>query len=212
MALNFIDRLLTVVVTATVTSAAWVVAGSTYFGGADEDTSSARQAEGQPSAVAPAPSASVVAAPEAEETDKMIVPVQGIETSQLSDTFTDSRAGGARLHDALDIMAPAGTPVIAAAPGTVEKLFLSDAGGKTIYIRTNDRETIHYYAHLRDYAPGLKEGEKVSRGERLGTVGSTGNANPATPHLHFAIMRTTPDAKWWEPSTAINPYPLLVEP
>ena len=106
-------------------------------------------------------------------------------------------------------MGPEGTGVIAAAPGTIERLFLSDAGGKTIYVRSNDRRTIFYYAHLEDYAEGLREGQKVARGQRLGTVGFTGNASPDAPHLHFAIMRTTPDADWWEPATAINPYPLL---
>ena len=106
-------------------------------------------------------------------------------------------------------MAAAGTPVVAAAPGTVERLFQSDAGGNTIYVRSQDRQTIHYYAHLQDYAPGLREGQSVQRGQRLGSVGSSGNADPAAPHLHFAIMRTTPDAEWWEPATAVNPYPLL---
>ena len=92
---------------------------------------------------------------------------------------------------------------------TVERLFQSQAGGNTIYVRSNDRRTIHYYAHLDAYAPGLEEGKRVSRGELLGTVGSSGNASPDAPHLHFAILRTTPDAEWWEPATAINPYPLL---
>ena len=76
-------------------------------------------------------------------------------------------------------------------------------------MRSPDRETIFYYAHLDQYAPGLKEGQKVRRGQRLGTVGTTGNAAPDAPHLHFAIMRTTDDAEWWEPTNAINPYPYL---
>jgi murein DD-endopeptidase MepM/ murein hydrolase activator NlpD len=117
--------------------------------------------------------------------------------------------GGERRHEALDIAAPAGTPVIAAAEGRVEKLFRSDDGGNTVYIRSADRRTIYYYAHLQGYSPDLEEGKPVERGQRLGTVGATGNADPSAPHLHFAIMRTAPDAEWWEPATAINPYPLL---
>ena len=112
-------------------------------------------------------------------------------------------------------MAPHGTPVIAAAAGTVEKLFHSNAGGNTIYVRSPDRATIHYYAHLDRYADGLHEGQTVTQGETLGAVGSTGTtflnvaASPDAPHLHFEILRTTPDAKWYEPSTSIDPYPIL---
>lgn len=113
------------------------------------------------------------------------------------------------MHEALDIMAPAGTPIVAAAPGTVEKLFLSKDGGKTIYIRSSDGRTIYYYAHLQDYHPGLADGQVVSAGQRLGSVGSTGNAGPSGPHLHFAVMQTTPETRWWEPSTPLDPYPLL---
>jgi murein DD-endopeptidase MepM/ murein hydrolase activator NlpD len=128
---------------------------------------------------------------------------------QLVDTFTQARAGGSRVHDAIDIMAPTGTPVVAAAPGIVEKIFLSDGGGgKTVYVRSDDGLWSYYYAHLNDYAPGLKEGQRVSRGTRLGTVGFSGNANPAGPHLHFAINRMTPGEKWYD-GTPVNPYPLL---
>ena len=138
-----------------------------------------------------------------------LVPVAGVRPEQLSDTFTDARGGGTRVHDAIDIMAPRGTPVLAAAGGTVEKLFRSDAGGLTIYVRSPDRRTITYYAHLDAYAQGLAEKQQLRRGQRSGAVGFSGNADPAAPHLHFAIMQTTPDASWWEPATAINPYPVL---
>ena len=209
MALPLIDRLLTIVVTATLTSAAWIVIGSIYV---DRPGSSARPAERNSAAVADeqqlAPSAPGPASPPGAS-DRLMIPVAGIAASQLSDTFDDARGGGDRAHEALDIMAPAGTPVLAAGPGTVEKLFRSDAGGNTIYVRSGDRQMIHYYAHLQDYAPGVKEGRQVSRGERLGSVGSSGNADPAAPHLHFAILRTTADAEWWEPATAVNPFPLL---
>jgi len=106
-------------------------------------------------------------------------------------------------------MAPLGTTVRAAGAGKVEKLFRSKAGGNTIYVRTSDGSTIHYYAHLDEYAEGLKEGQRIRRGQRLGTVGSSGNAARDTPHLHFAILQTTADAQWWEPANAINPYSLL---
>ncbi|MBA3677782.1 MAG: M23 family metallopeptidase [Sphingosinicella sp.] len=139
----------------------------------------------------------------------LAIPVSGLEASQLIDTYTQARAGGARVHDAIDIMAPAGTPVMAAAPGTVEKLFFSQGGGGiTAYVRSDDGRWIYYYAHLQDYAPGLKEGQKLGRGAPIGRVGSTGNANPAGPHLHFAIHRMRPEDDWHE-GTAINPYPLL---
>ena len=139
----------------------------------------------------------------------LAIPVAGIKVSQLSDTFTQARAGGARAHDAIDIMAPRGTPVVAAAPGKVEKLYDSKGGGGiTAYVRSPDGQWLYYYAHLDRYAPGLKEGQVVRRGTPLGTVGSTGNANPAGPHLHFAIHRMRPGEKWYEGS-AVNPYPLL---
>jgi murein DD-endopeptidase MepM/ murein hydrolase activator NlpD len=203
MALDLADRLLTIVVTATLTSAAWIVVGSTDVDRVREPRAS-RSLEPQSAVSAPAPAASAAVA------GPLIVPVAGVSAAELSDTFEDVR-GGERRHEALDIMAPAGTPVIAAASGSVEKLFRSDAGGNTVYVRSPDRRTIYYYAHLQGYAPGLKDGQEVERGERLGTVGSTGNADRAAPHLHFAILQTDPDAPWWEPGTAINPYPLLTE-
>jgi murein DD-endopeptidase MepM/ murein hydrolase activator NlpD len=138
----------------------------------------------------------------------MIVPVQGVRPDQLTDTFNDARSEG-RLHDAIDIMAPLGTPAIAAAPGKVEKLFLSDAGGNTVYVRSPDRQVIYYYAHLDHYAPGLAEGMQLAKGASVGAVGFTGNANPAAPHLHFAMMTAAPEMKWWEAKQALNPYPLL---
>jgi murein DD-endopeptidase MepM/ murein hydrolase activator NlpD len=139
----------------------------------------------------------------------LVIPVAGIKPQQLSDTYTQARAGGARLHDAIDIMAPEGTPVVAAADGTVEKLFFSPGGGGiTAYVRSPDQRWTYYYAHLQGYAPGLAEGQRVRRGQVLGRVGHTGNANPAGPHLHFAINRMQPGEKWHQGSP-INPFPLL---
>ena len=139
----------------------------------------------------------------------LAIPVAGIKPDQLADTYTQARAGGQRTHDAIDIMAPEGTPVIAAGPGRVEKLFFSNGGGGvTAYVRSPDQRWSYYYAHLLSYAPGLAEGQQVRRGQVIGRVGHTGNANPAGPHLHFAILRMNPGERWWQ-GTAINPYPLL---
>lgn len=139
----------------------------------------------------------------------LAIPVAGVRPDQLTDTFTQARAGGARVHDAIDIMAARGTPVVAAAPGRVEKIFFSPGGGgNTVYVRSNDRRWTYYYAHLDRYAPGLREGEAVSRGTVLGAVGSSGNASPDGPHLHFAINRMQPGTKWYQ-GDPINPYPLL---
>ena len=204
-----LDRILTIVVTATLTSAAWILFGSAYTSSwltAAEPAAAGEAAQAQ--VATPAETPAIVAPPSAAG-DALIVPVAGVRADQLSDSFADERAGGERLHEALDIMAPRGTQVLAAAPGKVESLFKSDAGGNTIYVRSEDGRTIYYYAHLDAYAEGLKEGDAVGRGQSLGTVGSSGNASPDGPHLHFAILRTTPDAAWWEPATAINPYPLL---
>jgi len=130
-----------------------------------------------------------------------------VQPAQLSPTFADARGAG-RTHEALDIMAPAGTPVLAVADGHVEKLFDSKQGGLTIYQFEPGGKYAYYYAHLERYAPGLAERQQVRRGEVIGYVGSTGNADPAAPHLHFAIFALGPDRRWWE-GTAIDPYPLL---
>lgn len=139
----------------------------------------------------------------------LAVPVDGVRPGELVDTYTQSRAGGARVHNAIDIMAPRGRPVVAAAPGYVEKMFNSRGGGGiTAYIRSPDRRWTYYYAHLDAYAPGLQEGQQVAKGTPIGTVGFTGNASPAGPHLHFAINRMRPEEKWYE-GEPVNPYPLL---
>lgn len=139
---------------------------------------------------------------------RLLVPVAGVSAGDLDDTFSQARAGGVRTHDAIDIMAPAGTPVVAAAPGTVEKLFFSERGGITAYIRSTDRRRIYYYAHLDRYAPGLVEGTELAAGDPIGLVGATGNADSEAPHLHFAVMEMAEGEGWWE-GEAINPYPLL---
>lgn len=138
---------------------------------------------------------------------RLLLPVQGVQASQLTDTFTQARSGG-RVHDAIDIMSPAGTPVLAAADGNVAKLFDSKLGGTTLYQFDTTGTLAYYYAHLQSYAPGMVEGKALKQGEVIGYVGSTGNASPGAPHLHFAIFVLGPEKHWWQ-GTAINPYPLL---
>ena len=139
----------------------------------------------------------------------LAIPVAGVKPAQLVDTFTQARAGGARIHDAIDIMAPEGTPVISAAPGTVEKLYYSNGGGGiSAYVRSDDKRWNYYYAHLNRYADGLGEGQRVQRGTLIGYVGHTGNASADGPHLHMAINQMQPGEKWYK-GTPINPYPLL---
>ena len=137
----------------------------------------------------------------------LVVPVQGIAAADLTDTYDDPR-GSNRVHEALDIMAPAGTPVLATADGVVEKLFDSDNGGLTIYQFDPTETWCYYYAHLQRYAPGLAEGDHVKRGEVIGYVGSTGNASADAPHLHFGIYRLGEQKRWWK-GAPVNPYPLL---
>ena len=137
----------------------------------------------------------------------LTLPVQGIKRDQLTDTFNDMR-GSARRHEALDVLAPRNTPVLAVEDGTVAKLFLSDAGGITIYQFDPTQAYAYYYAHLERYADGLKEGAQVKRGQVLGYVGTTGNAPRDTPHLHFAIFKLGEDRKWWE-GTPLDPYSVL---
>jgi murein DD-endopeptidase MepM/ murein hydrolase activator NlpD len=200
-------NLVTAVVVAAVTSAFWLVAFNR--GPVTKDGAAI---------VSPVPVSPDAAKPLGRELPPdleigpsgIAIPVAGIKATDLIDTYKQARAGGARVHDAIDIMAPHGTPVVAAAPGRVEKLFFSKGGGGiSAYVRSADGRYSFYYAHLQDYAPGLKEGQAVRQGDPIGRVGSTGNANPAGPHLHFAILRMRSGEKWYggEP---LNPYPLLV--
>ena len=195
----------TAVVTAILTSAFWIVTYNILNAPAEE--------------VAPAGDIAVVDPPGGQEVAVaeglvvgpagLAIPVSGIKAADLVDTYTQARAGGARRHDAIDIMAPHGTPVVAAAEGTVERLFFSEGGGGiTIYVRSPDSRWSYYYAHLDRYAPGLNEGQQVKQGQVIGYVGSTGNANPEGPHLHFAINRMAPEDDWHS-GESVNPYPLL---
>ena len=191
------------IVTAVLVSAFWIVAYNMTGGGSGEvATSGDQQRVGKDGAITIAEG--VVVGPSG-----LAVPVANVRPAQLVDTFTQARAGGARVHDAIDIMAPDGTGVVAAAPGTVEKLFFSSGGGGiSAYVRSDDRRWMYYYAHLSAYAPGIREGIKVQRGALIGYVGHTGNASPDGPHLHFAINQMERGEKWHQGSP-INPYPLL---
>ena len=137
----------------------------------------------------------------------LIIPVAGVRAEQLIDTFSDARSEG-RTHDAIDIPAPAGTAVLAAADGEVIKLFQSERGGTTIYQLSADRKVVFYYAHLQGYANGLAAGQYVRQGQVIAYVGDTGNAGTGNFHLHFSIAILADAKRYWE-GTNINPYPLL---
>lgn len=134
----------------------------------------------------------------------LLIPAQGVTADKLIDSFDDVR-GGTRRHEAIDIMAPRGTPVLSADAGQVLKLHNSVAGGLSIYVADPSQRFIMLYAHLDRYRPGLAAGMQVKKGELLGYVGSTGNANPAAPHLHFAIARSDNMKDWWK-GTPLNPF------
>ncbi len=148
------------------------------------------------------------AEPVADLVDRRLeVPVLGVRRDELRGMFDEGRSDSRR-HEAIDILAPTGTPVVAVEDGTIAKLFLSDAGGITIYQFDPTGRYSYYYAHLDGYAPGLKDGDEVRRGQIIGYVGVTGNAPKNTPHLHFAIFELTETKRWWQ-GTAIDPFPIL---
>ena len=138
----------------------------------------------------------------------MVSPIRGLRITDLKDTFFEVHSG--HLHEAIDIPSPRGTPVHAVVSGTIRKLFLSKPGGNTIYEVDEAGVYCYYYAHLDQYATGLREGMRVERGSVIGFVGSTGNADLRTPHLHFAVFLLGPERKWWK-GTAIDPYPGLID-
>jgi murein DD-endopeptidase MepM/ murein hydrolase activator NlpD len=139
------------------------------------------------------------------------VPLDGFDVESLKGGFSERRDSGGRPHEAVDMLAPRNTPVHAVENGTIAKLFFSKAGGNTIYQYDPSGEICYYYAHLERYADGLSEGSKVSRGDVIGFVGSSGNAPANTPHLHFAVFELTPEHHWWQ-GTPIDPYQLFSRP
>ena len=156
----------------------------------------------------PAPSPAPVAGDDGDMSQlrlrALTLPVQGVTPAQLTDTYTQSRAAGAP-HEAIDIMSARGTPVFAVEDGKVTKLFFSKPGGITIYQFDPGSQYAYYYAHLDRYAEGLTEGAILRKGQVIGYVGSTGNASPDAPHLHFAIFKLGPEKQWWR-GTPLNPY------
>ena len=137
----------------------------------------------------------------------LLIPVANVTASQLRDTFSQARSEG-RQHDAIDIMAPQGTPVLATSDGTVIKLFYSDRGGVTLYELDPSGRYVYYYAHLMSYAEGVAEGKQLRRGDVIAYVGDTGNAGAGKHHLHFGISKLTSPHQW-SGGVPINPYPLL---
>jgi murein DD-endopeptidase MepM/ murein hydrolase activator NlpD len=154
---------------------------------------------------APAARAPSLPAPDDPLRERLIgLPLENMHPRELRDTFDEARNG--RVHEAIDIMAPRGTPVLAVDDGRIAKLFDSKPGGLTVYQFDPTQTFAYYYAHLDRYAPGLAEGQAVTRGQVLGDVGSTGNASPDAPHLHFTIFKLGPEKRWWE-GMPVNPLP-----
>ena len=139
----------------------------------------------------------------------LLIPVSGLEPDDLVSSFDDAR--GRRRHEAIDILAPRGTDVLAVEDGEVAKIFTSNAGGLTLYQIDPTKTFVYYYAHLDSYAPGLKEGAMLRKGDVVGAVGTTGNAPENTPHLHFAISKLDPDKRWWG-GTALDPFLIWRDP
>lgn len=181
---------------------------------APQDAQAQRRLLGRPVATATA-TAGVVTADrslggESRESALLPVPVEGIARDQLHDTYTAARSEG-RTHHAIDIHAPRGTPVIAVADGTIRKLHSGARGGLSVYLMDDDGATRYYYAHLDGYAEGLREGQRVERGEVIGYVGDTGNAAPGDYHLHFSVAILDNPSRWWD-GRNLNPYVLLRQP
>jgi murein DD-endopeptidase MepM/ murein hydrolase activator NlpD len=139
---------------------------------------------------------------------RLAMPLAGVDPKSLTNQFADPRGGGSRKHEAIDIASPRGTPVLAVAEGNVAKLFTSKDGGLTVYQFDNSQQYAFYYAHLDSYAPNLKEGMLLRKGDTLGFVGTTGDAPKDVPHLHFAVFKLGPEKQWWK-GEALDPLPML---
>jgi len=144
--------------------------------------------------------------PTSGHSGRLDMPIEGTDAESLKGGFGDARTG--HPHEAVDILAPRHTPVHAVEDGTIAKLFISKAGGNTIYEFDETGRYAYYYAHLQRYETGLKEGDAIKKGQVIGFVGTSGNAPPNTPHLHFAVFELGPEHQWWK-GQAIDPYPLF---
>jgi len=191
------------------------------------DTTGAHVVDTDPPERAPAPTGSTAAVPSSNRDSvvatsgggegaaidllrqrQLRVPVDGIDVDRLKGMFAESRDAGGRAHEAVDMLAPRNTPVHAADDGTIAKLFTSKAGGLTIYQFNPSQQFCYYYAHLERYASGLHDGQAVARGDVIGYVGTSGNAPPNTPHLHFAVFELGPEHHWWQ-GRPLDPYLIL---
>jgi murein DD-endopeptidase MepM/ murein hydrolase activator NlpD len=136
------------------------------------------------------------------------VPVEGIGVNKLQDSYGAPRMGG-RTHKGIDIFAPQGAPVRATAAGTIVGRHLVGKGGIALWQLDASGKFVYYYAHLNGFASDLKKGMKVSQGQIIGYVGTTGNAEKTSPHLHFQIQHVVPGQPWWR-GPAVNPYNALI--
>jgi murein DD-endopeptidase MepM/ murein hydrolase activator NlpD len=162
---------------------------------------------GEEAVSVPLPATPIGAAPPIASPAELIrMPVKGVAASSLRDSFLDKR--GSRLHHAIDIMAPRGTPVFAAVDGEIAKAYRHALGGLSVYQYDAGRRHSYYYAHLDAFAPALAAGQPIAAGDLIGYVGTSGNATPTSPHLHFAIYRLGPEKQWWR-GTPLDPYDLL---
>jgi peptidoglycan LD-endopeptidase LytH len=179
----------------------------------DDALSAVQQApvgtSGPPAAASePSPEPAISAAVPADLAERDLeIPVRGVKAEALVRSFDQAR-GGNRQHEAIDILAPRDTPVVAVEDGRIARLFNSKAGGITIYQFDPAERFCYYYAHLERYADGLAEGQRVKKGQVIGYVGVSGNAPKDTPHLHFAVFRLGPTKRWWE-GTPIDPFDVL---
>ena len=176
-----------------------------------DSVSNAAPADTRAASPAPAPSGTDSVTPDdvALITREIAMPLDGIDPATLHSSFTEARGGGTREHRALDIMAARGTPIHAAASGRVLKLFTSKDGGLMVYAADSSERFVLMYAHLDHYAPALTDSTRLVHGQVIGFVGSTGNASPTAPHLHFAVARSA-DVKHWSRGNPIDPLPILV--
>jgi murein DD-endopeptidase MepM/ murein hydrolase activator NlpD len=154
------------------------------------------------------PSPRIAAAIEKLVEKDLVIPVAGVGPSRIEDTFTAGRDGGERQHNAVDILAPRNTPVVAADDGVILRMSTNALGGITLYATDRDQAFVYYYAHLERYHDDVATGKKIQKGDTLGYVGTSGNAPKDVPHLHFQIMIWPEDAKWWN-GEPVNPYPAL---
>jgi peptidoglycan LD-endopeptidase LytH len=144
------------------------------------------------------------------EVHPLMIPVEGVEAKDLRDTFNEARDGG-RTHRATDILAPRGTPIVAAISGEVVRMNTSPLGGITAYLIDDDKRYVYYYAHMDHYADQLAPGLKVQAGTVIGYVGTTGNAPPDTPHLHFQAMRIKLGQHDWWNGTPVDVRPFMIQ-